>query len=395
MPDAPQTINGLRAITVRLTIPWRGVWVAHVEVDADLPDAVVMTGPAVLVAGNTILSGTIDPRGTGRFNDRIHMRVVGGRGGWDKEVPAQHFTNPAGALVSTLVYAATAATVLETCVDPTPVVFGEHFVRSRGAASRVFGDRDWRVDLVTGITTTAPWPPLPLDPTATVADFHIETQTITVNSETVILPGSVIVDERFKGKTFIARDVEQIFDTKGTTATIWVAEKPVSRLAEAFATAVREYARTEYLKTYLYRFVVPAAGGKIALQAITPGAPDLNPIDQWTGLSGIQAALAGNAQLKPATEIVVGFVGGDPTAPYLVAFSPLAKPLGITIDALTFVDVGVPTSFVALATLVDANFTAMQTWLTAHVHPTGVGPSGPSPGVPAPVPTGSIKLRSE
>ncbi len=129
---------------------------------------------------------------------------------------------------------------------------------------------------------------------------------------------------------------------------------------------VQELGGTAYLKTYKYRFVLPI-GGKLALQAITKGAPDLNPIDQWTGLSGITASLAGQAALFPSTEIVVGFVGGDPTEPFLVAFAPLNKPLGITLDAVTFVNVGAPTSPAAKAIGVQAQITALQAEILAIV----------------------------
>lgn len=365
MPNAPQTLNGLRAISVRLSIPWRGVWVAFVEIDADLPDAVATSGPAVLVCGNTILTGVIDPRGSGKFANRVHCRVVGGKGGWDKEVPAQDFSNPAGFLTSSEVYSVTAASVLETVIDPLPQLFGKRFPRMKGAASRVFLDRDWYVNLVTGVTFVAPWSPAVLDPSATVADFDIGNQRITVNSDNVILPGTVITNERFKGKTFIARDVEQVFDTSGTRAEIWVAEKPVSRLAEAFAVAVREFAQTAYLKHYVYRFVQPE-GAALALQAVSAGAPDLNPIDQWTGLAGIQAALLGNAALAPATEIVVGFTSDNPPQPYLAAYSPLAKPLALTIDAVGPVNVGSgPVLPVALSPGVLTALTALQVEIAA------------------------------
>lgn len=46
--------------------------------------------------------------------------------------------------------------------------------------------------------------------------------------------------------------------------------------------------------------------------------------------------------------------------------------------------------FVALAQKVDTAFQNIVTWLTAHVHPTGVGPSGP----PTPPPTGQASTAA-
>ncbi len=353
MPTIPQTLNGLRALSVRFWIPWRGAWLADVEVDADVVETIVTSlnvpSPGVLISGGKTLTCTIDPRYSGTFQNRAHARVVGGRGGWDTEVPAQDFVNPAGPLPSTVVYAATGALVLETVADPIPQIFDKRFPRSRGPASRVFRDRDWFVDPVTGITTVAQWPPAIPDPEWTIADFDIGQKRITILSDNLILPGTVIVDPRFNGQTFIARDVEQTFDANGGRAEVWVAEKPVSRLAEGLASLVRELAGTAALKMYRYRFVLPEPGGMLALQAITPGAPDLNPISQWTGLSGISASLVKNATLAPATELVVGFTADDPPAPFIAAFSPLAKPLGLSLDAVTFINVGAATSPVALS----------------------------------------------
>ncbi len=356
----PPTVNGLRALSVRLSIPWRGVWVADIELDLDLVDTVaLLVGPAVLVMGTSIFNGTFDERATGQFGDKAHCRVVGGRNGWDKEVVALHFNIPGGVVLSSLVYAATAAEVLELPpLDPIPKVF-QDFARTKGAASRVFGDRQWFVEPTTGIAIVNDWPPLPPDPLWTIIDFDIGQQRASIASDSVVYPGMVVVDTRFGAELHIIRDVEQIFDSHGSHADVWFSKKPCSRLQEAFSTAVRELGRTAYLKTYKYRFVLGVLD-KLILQAITPGAPDLNPISQWTGLSGITASLAGNAALFPATEIVVGFAGGDATDPYLVSFSPLAKPLGITLDALTFVNVGIPTSPAAKAVGTLAAIAALQ-----------------------------------
>ncbi len=205
---------------------------------------------------------------------------------------------------------------------------------------------------------------MPPDPLWTIVDYDIEQQRVTINSDGVILPGTIIADTRFGAKTFVARDVEQTFDRMGSHAEVWVCEKPASRLQSAFASAVRAFSDSAHLRMYKYRFVVPVVG-QLALQAITEGAPDLNPIDQWTGLSGIKAELGGLASLFPATEIIVGFVDKEP---FVVSYSPLAKPLAITIDATTFINLGaIPTSPVALATGVQAQIVALQVEVAAIV----------------------------
>ncbi len=352
-------LNGLRVLSAVLRFPKRGVWSAEVELDLEAVALMPPDGtPALLAVGGVILTGTVADGGT--FGNRAHCRVMGGRNGWGTDVPAQHFANPAGALISTLVYTATGLLVGEAVLDPIPEVFGEHFVRTAGPASRVFGDKDWHVDPITGIAMVAPWLPLPFDPLGVISDYDIGNERFSLISDFLILPGTIIADPlRLGAKTFVAGDVEQTFDANGSHADVWTGEGDTGALQSAITAAVREFAGVQYLKTYRYRFVLPE-GGKLALQAITPGAPDLNPVAQWTGLSGISASLAGNAALAPATEIVVGFVGGDPREPFLVAFSPLAKPLALTLDAVGLVNVGIPTSPVALGVGTAAAVTALQ-----------------------------------
>ncbi len=361
----PQTLNGLRAIAVRLSIPWRGMWSAEVTLDLDDVALIPTVGPALISVGGMVLRGTVDPRGSGSFLNRASVRVIAGSGGWDKEVPAQHFANPGGGLLSSLVYAATAPLVLEPPpLDPLPKLLGKHFARTKGPASAIFQDRQWYVDPITGVVSVSDWLPLPQDPLWTIVDFDINQKRLSIISDNVILPGTLIADTRLGAKVLIARDVEQIFDANGSHAEVWVCDKPISRLQDALKSMVRSMGNTTYLKTYLYRFVLPV-GGELALQGITEGAPDLNPIAQWTGLSGISASLLGNAALAPATEIVVGFTGGDPTQPFLCAFSPLAKPLALTLDAVGPINFGAPISPMALAIGVQAQIVALQAEIAA------------------------------
>ena len=88
-------LNGLSATSVRLMLPYLGVWTADVDFDTEavpLPPI----GPAVLTIGTTVLTGLIDPDGSGIFGQKGRARVSGGFGGWHKKLPAQHFTNDAG-----------------------------------------------------------------------------------------------------------------------------------------------------------------------------------------------------------------------------------------------------------------------------------------------------------
>lgn len=339
-------LSGRRVIDAKITLAWRGVWSADLVLDldsvADMP-----SGAASLTIGDAAYACVVDPRGSGTFVSFATARVVGGMGGWDKSVPAQDFVSPLGLLTSDVVYSATAGLVSETVLDSGPASFGARFSRSAGPASRIFQDRQWYVDPATGVTFVADWPSSTLTADTTILSYDPISQVVETASDTLIYPGTVLSgDSRLNGQTLIVRDVEQRYTREGTSALLWCSPVAVSRLSSAMQNMVREFAQVAYLKTYLYRFVLTVPGG-MALQAITPGAPDLNPIEQWTGLAGA------TADLFLGTQMVVGFV--DQQTPYIISFSPmtstpLTAPTGITLG----VDVANPAQLLATKSLVDA-----------------------------------------
>ncbi len=107
----------------------------------------------------------------------------------------------------------------------------------------------------------------------------------------------------------------------------------------------------------------------------------------------IRGIFAGNAatRLEAGSSVLVGFIEGDDTKPYLIDVldAPTKHVLECTgeLDWTTGSDVhfGVggmfkvagAASFVARADYTDARFAQLQAAFDAHLHPTGVGPSGP------------------
>lgn len=324
-------VNDSRALSVRLVTPWRGVWFADIDLDPE--DAKTPpSGSVTLTVGSATLVGTVDPRGSGRFASSVRLRVVGGGGGWDKPVSPQHFHNDAG-VKSTQVYSATAGQIGETVNDPAPVAAGVDFVRSAGSASRVFGDVDWFVDPA-GVTQIGPRPAAAPDKTLEILGFDPGTQRLDVTTDALILPGTTFSDARFDG-TLTARDVEQLFDADGSRASVWCGAAPATRLAGAIESAVVHFSGRTYLRTYPYRFISDAGGGRLNLQAVdkTVGLPDVLPITVWPGMAGL------SAKLTPSQTVRVGFLEGDPKQPIVVGFDG-NLPNEVTIDATTSVNLG-------------------------------------------------------
>lgn len=324
-------VNTSRALSVRLVTPWRGVWFADVDLDPD--DAKnPPSGVVTLTVGAATLTGTVDPRGSGRFVSSVRLRIVGGGGGWDKPVSPQHFHNDAG-VKSTEVYAATAGQIGETITDPAPVADGVDFVRSAEAASLVTSDVDWYVDLA-GVTQIGPRPAATPDKTLEILGFDPNTQRLDVTSDAIVLPGTTFTDARFDG-TLTARDVEQLFDTDGSRASIWCGVAEASRLASALESMVVHFSGRTYLRTYAYRFINDAGGGRLNLQAVDKeaGLPDVLPISVWPGMAGL------SAKLTPSQTVRVAFLEGDPRQPIVVGFDG-NLPSSITVDATDTVKLG-------------------------------------------------------
>lgn len=345
------TLNGLRVVSMRVVNPWRGVPFIDVDLDPDIAATAPSSGPAVIVVGAPpstpiiTLLGVIDPLAAGVFVATARVRVLAGKGGWSKTVPAQHFNDPAGALTSTVVRNATAALVLEQVVDAVPTLYGTDYARSNGRASRVLDGVDWWVDLVTGVTTVAPVrPPVPPDLSLEILSFDPLTQVAELTCDTLIVPGTILADPfRLGPVPLIVRSVEQHFDASGSHAKASCSTNTVDRLQAALRTMVAEFGELAGVRTYRYRFVsqgeTPAlavlqAVDRDPLTGLPATMPDLIPCPEWTGVAGCSSLL------PDALEVLVQFVGNDPTSPRVIGYSTLTLPLQVTVDATVAVNIG-------------------------------------------------------
>jgi hypothetical protein len=345
MPASFATLNGLRVVSVRLEHPWRGAWVADLDLDPDVVALAPTSGKATLTIGTTPLIGTIDSRASGVFSSKAKARLVGGGNGWDKTVTRQHYHSDA-AVISTQLYATTGVQVGEVVTDLVPRPLGNDWVRTTGPASQVFdlpSPVEWHVDL-TGVTIVGPRLPALPDLTLEILHFDPTTQIAELSSDAIVFPGTVLVDPRLGPAPLTVRTVTQVFDGTRSRAYAACGGAPDQDLAEVLRTAVKAFVGP-HTRQYRYRVVLPEGGVRYALQAIDVlgPMPDMIPVDEWTGVSGLSADLA------LSLEVIVEFTNGDPAFPRVVGYRTSPLPTNLTADALALVHIGPSAAHVDIA----------------------------------------------
>jgi hypothetical protein len=336
----------IRVITARILHPYRGVWLADLELDPDeLPSAPLVGKVSITINAPTpiTLQGTIDPRGSGGFVEFYHLRVLGGGAGWDRAVVPKDYQADAG-LTSKDVYATTAAEVGETVevAISAPVA---RFIRTAGPARRVLDyEPSWYLDLA-GVTQVGPRPAANLDASATLIRWDPTTEVAELTCDTLVMPGTSIADPRIPSGPVTVRDVEQTFDAAGSHVIAWCGSIAVGGFLADLRSMVNELAGTKFLASYQYRIVQQNSDGRLQLQPVdkTLGLPDALPVPCWVGLSGA------SAKYLLGSYVAVRFFGGDARQPVIDLYQPGVLPLEATVDATAAVHVGPSAASVAIA----------------------------------------------
>jgi hypothetical protein len=136
MTDLFVSLQNQRALTARLCVPFAGLWVADVDLDA----AAELAGAVEMRIGTLALRGTVDPRFCGSFGQASRYRILAGKGGWSRPVTPKHYHNDAGVKLSTV--ALDAAREVGESLQLLPDVerrVGIDFVRAAAPASRILG----------------------------------------------------------------------------------------------------------------------------------------------------------------------------------------------------------------------------------------------------------------
>lgn len=327
---ATATLNTNRVTSARVDIPAFGCWYA----DASIDKAVALTGAVTLQIADLTLSGTVLSGGEDPGTARSHYRIVGGKGGWGRTLPAKSYANDAGVKVLTVI--GDAAKACGETIDASTIAAsdrcGPAYARPAGPASRVLENLKpgaWYVgeDGVTRIgarpasSPSIKGPRLRVDKARGIVEVAVE-------NIAAILPGASI-------DGVAAVDVRHEINEKGLRTTVWGRQRldALRKTFEAF------FPELPYLAPWEYR-VVLLNGERLDLQPVrsSSGMPDLQRVPMRPGVAGAKSTLV------PGTRVIVQFIDGDPTRPHVTGFEDSEgggfKPLLTEIDANTLVKLG-------------------------------------------------------
>jgi hypothetical protein len=370
------TIGGKPVLTAELRLLRVGAW--HLDCVVDSSEK--LTGKVDIDLDGSKWVGTIIDSNV--YAGRCTSWIVGGAGGMQTEIDAsQHVGSQLGGIVQDIVTKGgetvsekTLPAVLSRSIPQWERLAGPVAV----ALSRLldWSHLSWRIlqdgTIWIGEET---WPEV--TPSVTVTKEEWETGVVTVapvddfNDLVGIVPGTV-----FRGHR-----IEQVVHSigEGTTRTAIHTASASTELRRYLEPIRREL---DYATGWLCEVKGQNADGTL----------QVSPVDkrlQGRGLDKVKIELGvpGTVKVPAGTSVRVVFLDRDPSRPVAVAFGGAN---------LTELSLGSGADFVALAAKVNSAFSSLKTYLDAHTHPTGVGPSGPPAGpytLPASVAAAKVKAE--
>lgn len=363
MSDAE--LGGVAATRVRVQLPAWGRWWA----DIDTVDDTVLTGAQALKLPGMTLVGTVygaPYEGRGRY------RLVGGAGGWSKQLKARAYLNDLGVRKST-VLSDLATETGETVDDLPDTRFSAHFARVQGPAFVTLNSvapKGWHTDLA-GVTRITTWPASTYSGEATITDVDEASQIVELTTDDLegLVPGVTL--STTVGDVGPASDVEIEIDTTSIKVRV-LASQQLTRRLEAFSAMLDALdPRRRYRGTYEYR-VVEQTDNRVSLQIarVGSGMGDLSLVRIRPGIPGASFTLV------PGALVLVSFIDGDPSRPAIVSFddpdAPGHSPTVLNLDSalVTIGDTDGSTDFVALAAATNAQLVAIRDLLSGNELPT-------------------------
>lgn len=327
-------VNGRGVASLVLCVPNEGVWFAEIDIANDEP----LTGAATIAIGESTLVGVVDDTASGTYGLQRRARVLGGAGGWRKDLLAKGYPpNDAG------IKAAIVATDTATAAGETIGVFaggaeklGNRYLREAGPASRTIEDVargvPWWVDYagVTQVGIRAVTTPKTSAYDVVSFDPRQSNIVLRVDDLTAVGVGSTITKGLDTPLTITSFELD--VTPEGLRMRAWCGQGRQSALARSLRAIVER--STDQRITWPVRYrVVQVSGDRVDLQVVkkSSGAPDALSVPLWPGIAGAHITSAAGA------EVIVQFVDGDRADPIVTNFAgrgaPGAIPERLTLGA--------------------------------------------------------------
>jgi len=326
------TLNSILATSARVYLPAWGVWYAEVDLDGEH----TLTGAVSLVVADLTLVGTV--LSGGPENGRSHYRVVAGKGGWGKTIPAKSYANDAGVKASTVLLDAADAcgeTILASTLPTTRP--GAAWTRPEGRARTVLeqlAPRGWYVgeDGVTRIGSRTPGT-LPAGVTHGPVDLARGCVELASESIAAILPG-IVVD----GLTAV--DVFHEVSSDGLRSTVHGARGGSSRALDAFRAIFEGLDPDRPFRGQSEYRVTSRSGDRVGLEPVrvSTGMPELSRVVARPGLPGCKGGAA------VGSRVLVAFADSSPARPYVCGYEDADGsgfvPTTLVLDASSSIKLG-------------------------------------------------------
>jgi len=307
------SFGGFRAHSGSLTLPFTGAWVA----DLRFADTTDLAATATLTCGDLALVGTIYRQAV--FAGQRVARIVGGYGGWRKDVGARAYRLPGG-ISTALIARDLAAEVGETVAGASNQAIGDYFLREAAPAQRILRQLvglAWYVDNA-GVTQLSARPTVDITGEFLVNSFDPARGEFVISTESYaeFVPGAtfsnaLVPDTQAINMVHIESDNEG--KLRHTVLVSGPSDEP-DRMMAALREIIRgEVSRLTFLGTYGY-VVESSDGSTVTARAINASLslPPVVAIPLRNGVAGL------NCKPQSGSTIAVGFLDGLPTQPFIV-----------------------------------------------------------------------------
>jgi hypothetical protein len=382
------TVNGLQVFEARLCMPRTGVW----HVDLLSSDGQVVVGPATINvnSGAVVLSGAAAMSRTGVFADTARARVAGGAGGMGLSAVPKHYTGTNVRIVLGDLLAAAGEKlsptadvgILATGVDAFTVSANPIGTLLSQLLAAAAPGASWRMltdgTLWVGRET---WPDAGVDRTTyQIREDNAETRTMMIEVDAPL----ILVGKTFEGRRVSYTEATVGQGGDGITMRIWFEDAAagdvtdVDRMRKAFAAlaqaSLARIDKIDYGRHYSAR-VVAQSGATIDVQPDQVGGKDLLPdMANVPLLLGLPGASVDGVQ---GGRVTVGWLGGDPSNPYAVAFDAESAVKKIVISVINQIFLGGEQG--ADPPALSTPLAGYLNLIANHFHPAPGGATSPSP----------------